>query len=184
MQQKILTAEHPDWTKYIDTLAYFLKAHTVASNPTCETHDLELTNTYLELMGVEIDVEKSMEYIKAKFGECDCEVLKNANQTTMPVFTEPDQAGMTIKEFISEAVAAFIGEDDEKMLSTGLPMGLALNAICGKCGQFAMIIDIRITPHILESKYRCFDCQIDWHLEYNSRIGMGSLHSDSLSEKS
>jgi transposase-like protein len=64
----------------------------------------------------------------------------------------------------------------------GNPIGLALNAICGRCRQPAKIIEIRITPHIIESKYRCFNCSKNYHLEFNARIGQGSLDLDSSHE--
>ncbi len=174
MQKKILTTEHPGWMKYIDTLSYILKAHRVPFNPICMPHDLEITMQYLDDLP-EIDVEKSLEYIKSNFGECDCEILKKASYSMMPVFTKLEQSGTTIKEFVSEAIATFIEEDDVKLLSLDNPMGLALNTICGRCEQPAKIIEIRITPHIIESKYQCFNCLTDWHLEYNTRIGMGSI---------
>ena len=78
MEKQILTPDHPAWPEYLDKLSFAVNAHAEFSSENNCNGDLEITKRVLSnLKG--IDVEDSLAFIKAKYGPCDCRVLKIAS---------------------------------------------------------------------------------------------------------
>ena len=75
MGNKILTPDDKDWEKYIGKLSCVLSVHIddALSITNCKD-DLQHTERILKSIP-NIDGEKTIEFIKEEFGDCDCKVL-------------------------------------------------------------------------------------------------------------
>lgn len=67
---EIMNFNHPKWDNFIIALSYAIEE--------CD-HSHSYTKRTLRYFG-QIDIEKSIEFLKSKGGYCDCEVMFNVEQ--------------------------------------------------------------------------------------------------------